>query len=655
GYEGNLGYAQLTGEHVFLLDAVEATRPSYGYANTEGADASRFKSGTSTYWWLRSPSSSNNGEAGGVYPSGDIGNYFVDSSYGVSPAFNLKLSSVILSSEVSDGYKLTVKDENMTIAKTDGSDVTREGNVITVPYTISGTNAANATQVSVLLTNSAYIAGETRTSGYSYQKLNVTTLGTSGTGTFTIPDAYKNKICGTDYHAYILAEDVNTGNATDYASIPVEITIPGKPVLTITAKDKTYPYNGEMQGPGDTTYEDPTEIAEMVTVEGLQSGDTLTSITVDGQGKDVRDYDLIPYAAVINNNISASTKYDVTYVKGTLHITSTGKSYTVTFKVKNGEWNDGKKADKTVTLSGNAGDTLKLSADQIPAVGSKPDTHCKEGSWDVTPDTKTVITSDTTYTYTYVNDGPQPEECTITFKANGGKGEMKPQSGDKGETIKLRANDFTRSGYEFRNWNTKADGSGDKYDNKQSIELTKDMTLYAQWKEKDDDDDDDDHEEEPAPKKDVRYPDGFDELRGLLSKAISDANSSGLVQTVTWNKSTSLPADVMKILHDNPNVTLVFSYTYLGTSITLTIPGSAVVLNPAVEWYGPAYLFGLYGKGETAALTTNTTVSARTYTVKSGDTLSGIAKRLKTTVKHLKDANNIKDVDKIKPGMVLKY
>ena len=79
-------------------------------------------------------------------------------------------------------------------------------------------------------------------------------------------------------------------------------------------------------------------------------------------------------------------------------------------------------------------------------------------------------------------------------------------------------------------------------------------------------------------------------------------------------------------------------------------------MNPAVEWYGPAYLYALYGKGKTAALTTNTTAStALAYTVKSGDTLSGIAKRLHTTVKHLQEVNKIKDADKIKAGMVLKY
>lgn len=48
----------------------------------------------------------------------------------------------------------------------------------------------------------------------------------------------------------------------------------------------------------------------------------------------------------------------------------------------------------------------------------------------------------------------------------------------------------------------------------------------------------------------------------------------------------SLPADVMKKLHDNPNVTLVFAYTYQGVPITLTIPGSSVELDPKIQWYG---------------------------------------------------------------------
>ena len=79
-------------------------------------------------------------------------------------------------------------------------------------------------------------------------------------------------------------------------------------------------------------------------------------------------------------------------------------SYAVTFKVANGSWDDGTTADKIVTLTGNEGDTLKLSSGQIPAVGTKPNDGYKAGSWEVTPSTDTAISSNVTYTYTYVAD-----------------------------------------------------------------------------------------------------------------------------------------------------------------------------------------------------------------------------------------------------------
>ena len=87
-------------------------------------------------------------------------------------------------------------------------------------------------------------------------------------------------------------------------------------------------------------------------------------------------------------------------------------SYSVTFKVVNGSWDDDTTTDKTVTLTGHDGDTLKLAADQIPAVGSKPSDTYKAGNWDVTPSTETAITEATTYTYTYV-----AKEASVVTKA----------------------------------------------------------------------------------------------------------------------------------------------------------------------------------------------------------------------------------------------
>ena len=103
-------------------------------------------------------------------------------------------------------------------------------------------------------------------------------------------------------------------------------------------------------------------------------------------------------------------------------------SVTVTFKVVNGSWNEGEgeaaTADKTVTLTGNVGDALKLSADQIPAVGNRPSETYKTGSWNTTPSTETEITNDTTYTYTYaakeaavVTKAPEAKTLTYTGSA----------------------------------------------------------------------------------------------------------------------------------------------------------------------------------------------------------------------------------------------
>ena len=72
---------------------------------------------------------------------------------------------------------------------------------------------------------------------------------------------------------------------------------------------------------------------------------------------------------------------------------------------------------------------------------------------------------------------------TVSFDANGGTGSMSSMTFGKGETKTLTANTFTRTGYTFTGWNTKADGTGTSYTNKQSITPTENLTLYAQWEE----------------------------------------------------------------------------------------------------------------------------------------------------------------------------
>lgn len=74
---------------------------------------------------------------------------------------------------------------------------------------------------------------------------------------------------------------------------------------------------------------------------------------------------------------------------------------------------------------------------------------------------------------------------TVAFDANGGTGTMNNQVRAYGDGAALTANAFTRTGYNFSGWNTKADGTGTAVADKATTDLTADnqatVTLYAQW------------------------------------------------------------------------------------------------------------------------------------------------------------------------------
>ena len=72
----------------------------------------------------------------------------------------------------------------------------------------------------------------------------------------------------------------------------------------------------------------------------------------------------------------------------------------------------------------------------------------------------------------------------VKFKANKGSGSMDPLYGLPGTRVNLTPNEFTRGGYEFVGWNTKADGTGTAYKDGASyyFAYTNTVTLYAQWR-----------------------------------------------------------------------------------------------------------------------------------------------------------------------------
>ena len=70
----------------------------------------------------------------------------------------------------------------------------------------------------------------------------------------------------------------------------------------------------------------------------------------------------------------------------------------------------------------------------------------------------------------------------VTYDANGGEGTMKPDTFYYGVLKEIATSTFTRDSYYFGNWNTKADGTGISYSNGQKLMISKNITLYANWK-----------------------------------------------------------------------------------------------------------------------------------------------------------------------------
>ena len=99
--------------------------------------------------------------------------------------------------------------------------------------------------------------------------------------------------------------------------------------------------------------------------------------------------------------------------------------------------------------------------------------------WDKDP--SKPVKGDTVYTAQY-----RPAVYKIRFDTNGGTGTMADQSHTYDRKQALTANTFAREGYRFTGWNTRGDGKGKAFTDKQTVTnlLAHDGAvgvLYAQW------------------------------------------------------------------------------------------------------------------------------------------------------------------------------
>jgi hypothetical protein len=387
-----------TTDKLFLLSLAEVKNSNYGF----GSDATR---AASARWWLRSPGLDDN-SAASVYNDGyvDSSGYNVSDGTGsVRPAFNLNLSSVLFTSasgaskssfgvvgdsNVSNNtWKLTLEGTENTLDanKTNGKTSLTAGysaENLTISHS-AATTLTDATQISAMLTDSYGTV-------LYYGSVNSDTTATSST--VTIPAGLA---VGT-YSLYVFAEDVNTGNLTDYATaLGTAISI------NVNAAPSTYAVTVN-NGTGDGSYAKDATVT--ITADAAPSGQHFKEWT----GAD-------------SLNFTSGSKTSTT---ATFTMPANAVTLTATYE------NDTPPAPSTyaVTVNNGTGDgsyakdaTVTITADAAPS-----GQHFKEwtgaDSLNFTSGSKTSATATFTMpanavevTATYENDLSEPSEPSLTY------------------------------------------------------------------------------------------------------------------------------------------------------------------------------------------------------------------------------------------------
>ena len=310
-----------------------------------------------------------------------------DLEYGDKPDPTVVWESTAVTKTLEEEVDYTVTCSNANVGKAtvtiegtgnfEGTKESEEFNITERPLTItadSGTKVYDGNP----LTKNTY-SSEGLAEGDTISSVTVTGTITDAGTSDNVPSAVK--IVNGE------GKDVTANYDITYVKGTLEVT---KAPLTVTAKDQEYVYNGETQGPGDMAYDDEAEIAEVVTVKGLQGDDELTSVTVDGQGQEVGTYPLEPKGAMVGKDGSLNGNYEISYVNGTLTIKAApSEEYTVKFV----------NYDGTVLQSGKVakGETPKYEGTEPSRPSDEKYTYAFSG-WEPAI---AEVTGDATYTAKY--------------------------------------------------------------------------------------------------------------------------------------------------------------------------------------------------------------------------------------------------------------
>lgn len=258
----------------------------------------------------------------------------------------------------------------------------------------------------------------------------------------------------------------NNVSYTDGASVN-NLSSVNNGTVTMTAKWSPNKYNVKFNGNGGsgTMKDQGMTYDQAKALDGnsfKKTGYTFTgwNTRADGSG-----------TAYTNN---ASVKNLAASGNVTLYAQWAANSYTISFNANNGSCSEKSRTVKYNTQYG-----------ALPTATRKGFTFAgwytaEKGGTKVSE--TTVMTSASAITlYAQWN-----ADTNIAYDANGGSGTMNDQSIPYNTTGSLNLNTFVRTGYTFKGWNTKKDGTGTSYSNGASVKNlttnnTPTVTLYAQW------------------------------------------------------------------------------------------------------------------------------------------------------------------------------
>ena len=217
----------------------------------------------------------------------------------------------------------------------------------------------------------------------------------------------------TGEHVYISGDEPQYTDGHKFERV-YKVTLSGGEHATTEESAKT-----TQPGLGTTSLgKTPMEPVTYTAVEGYKFPEISDAYTTTAEGNHGIKVELNEDRTVITVSGTPTADVDITVPDAQIF-------YTVTFKVANGSWDDGDgeaaTADRTVELTDADPAKLKLTAAQIPSAGTKPDTDYKNsGSWSPqAPSVETVISENTTYTFTYtaksVATVTPPEANTLEY------------------------------------------------------------------------------------------------------------------------------------------------------------------------------------------------------------------------------------------------